>query len=152
MDQAVTARPIHILLVEDNTADIRLTQEALKDAKVFNHLSIVQDGEQALDFLFKRGQYTQVSTPDLILLDLNLPRIDGREVLQEIKRQDKLLRIPVVVLTTSGADEDILRSYNLHANCYVTKPVEFDQFMQIIHSIESFWLSIVKLPPEDDAN
>jgi chemotaxis family two-component system response regulator Rcp1 len=141
-------RPIEILLVEDNPADVRLTQEALRENKVHNHLHVVQDGVAALAFLRRAGAYTQVPRPDLILLDLNLPRKDGRELLAEIKADPDLKRIPVVILTTSRAEQDILRTYDLHANCYVTKPVELDQFIEVVKSIEGFWLTIVKLPPQ----
>jgi chemotaxis family two-component system response regulator Rcp1 len=139
---------IEILLVEDNPADVRLTKEALKEAKVRNNLHVVEDGVEAMKFLFQEDKYTNSARPDLILLDLNLPKKDGREVLEEIKQDDNLKRIPVVVLTTSQAEEDILRTYNLHANCYVTKPVDLDQFITIVKSIEDFWLTIVKLPNE----
>jgi CheY-like chemotaxis protein len=139
-------RPIDILLVEDNPADVRLTREALKEAKVLNTLHVVEDGMAALEFLRKRDQYAGSPAPDLILLDLNLPRKDGREVLAEIKQDENLKRIPVVVLTTSRADEDIVRSYNLHANAYVTKPVDLKQFLDVIRAIEEFWLAVVTLP------
>jgi chemotaxis family two-component system response regulator Rcp1 len=139
---------IEILLVEDNPGDARLTIEALKEGRVLNHVSVVGDGEEALLFLRKEGQYSKAPRPDLILLDLNMPKKDGREVLAEIKADPKLKRIPVVVLTTSKADEDILQTYNLHANCYISKPVDLDQFLKIIKTIESFWLNIVRLPKE----
>ena len=139
---------IDILLVEDNPADVRLTREALKEAKISNQLHVAEDGVIAMEFLRQQGKFADAPRPHLILLDLNLPRKDGREVLMEIKDDDRLKRIPVVVLTTSSAEEDILRSYNLHANCYVTKPVELDQFITIVKSIEDFWLTIVRLPPE----
>jgi len=139
---------IDILLVEDNPGDVRLTQEALKEAKVRNNLHVVEDGVDAMAFLKREGEYASAPLPDLILLDLNLPRKDGREVLEEIKQDDRLKRIPVVVLTTSQAEEDILRTYNLHANCYVNKPVDLDEFIKIVKSIEDFWLTIVKLPTE----
>jgi chemotaxis family two-component system response regulator Rcp1 len=139
---------IDILLVEDNPGDVRLTEEALKEAKVRNRLFVVDDGVAAMDFLRRAGKFTDAPRPDLILLDLNLPRKDGREVLEEIKQDSSLMRIPVVVLTTSRAEEDILRTYNLHANCYVTKPVDLDQFITIVKSIEDFWLTIVRLPTE----
>ena len=142
------ARPIEILLVEDNLGDARLTQEALREAKVRNRLSHVRDGVEALAFLRREGACAEAPRPDLILLDLNLPRKDGREVLAEIKQDDALRRIPVVVLTVSKADEDILRAYNLNANCYITKPVDLDQFIKVVRSIENFWLAIVKLPNE----
>jgi chemotaxis family two-component system response regulator Rcp1 len=139
-------KPIEILLVEDNPGDVDLTKEALERAKVANRLQVVEDGAEALDFLFRRGPYAAASRPDIILLDLNLPRKDGREVLAEIKADPELADIPVVVLTTSQADEDIIRAYRLHANCYITKPVDFNQFLRIIETIEEFWLTIVKLP------
>ena|SRR5437867_5607052 len=141
-----SGRPIEILLVEDNPGDVRLTIEALKEGKIRNYMSVVGDGEQALDFLHRRGEFADAPRPDVILLDLNLPRKDGREVLAEIKEDPDLKRIPVVVLTTSKAEEDILRTYNLHANCYITKPVDLDQFINVIRSIESFWFSVVSLP------
>jgi chemotaxis family two-component system response regulator Rcp1 len=138
--------PIEILLVEDSPGDVRLTKEALKDGKVANHLHVVEDGEEALLFLRQRGKFLGAVRPDLILLDLNLPKKDGREVLREIKTDEGLKRIPVVILTTSSAEEDIFRTYNDYANCYVTKPMGFDQFINAVRSIEDFWLSIVKLP------
>jgi two-component system, chemotaxis family, response regulator Rcp1 len=141
-------RPIEILLVEDNPGDVRLTQEALKDAKVVNTLHVVEDGVAAMDFLAQRGRYQQAPRPSLVLLDLNLPRKNGREVLAEIKQDPSLRTIPVVILTTSQAEEDVLRAYSLHANCYITKPVDFGQFTKIIRSIEDFWLTIVTLPPK----
>lgn len=141
-------RPVEILLVEDNSADVRLTREALKEAKVSNNLAVVDDGEKAMAYLRRENGYEDASVPDLILLDLNLPRKDGREVLADIKADPRLRQIPVVVLTTSAAEEDILRSYDLHANCYVTKPVQFEQFVTIVKSIEDFWLTIVTLPGE----
>ena len=140
--------PIEILLVEDNTGDARLAREALRDAKVANHLSWVADGVEALAFLRRQDSYLTAPRPDLILLDLNLPRKDGREVLSEIKADEKLKRIPVVILTTSQAEEDILKAYHLNANCYITKPVDLDQFIKVVKTIEDFWLTIVKLPPE----
>lgn len=148
MSQDLTFRPVEILLVEDNPADVRLTQEALKETKVLNNLSVVADGEQALDYLNRRGPYADAARPDLILLDLNLPKKDGREVLADIKADERLRRIPVVILTTSEAEQDILRTYNLYANCYITKPVDLDQFITVVKSVENFWLSIVKLPTE----
>jgi len=147
MNGEAMARPVEILLVEDSPGDVRLTMEALKEGKLSNELHVVEDGIEALAFLRKEGKYTQAPHPDLILLDLNLPKKDGREVLAEIKEDPDLKRIPVVVLTTSKAEEDILRTYDLHANCYVTKPVELEQFMTIVKYIEEFWLTIVKLPP-----
>ncbi len=142
----IETRPIEILLVEDNPSDVRLTVEALKEAKVRNNLHIVTDGEEAMDSLYRRGKYKNATHPDLILLDLNLPKKDGREILAEIKKDTALKRIPIVILTTSSAEEDILRAYDLHANCYITKPVDFDQFMKVVQSIENFWLTIVCLP------
>jgi CheY-like chemotaxis protein len=139
-------RSIEILLVEDNPGDVDLTKEALLDAKVRNRLHVVDDGAKALDFLFQKGIYSEVPRPDIILLDLNLPKKDGRQVLSEIKAEPLLKDIPVVILTTSQADEDILRSYQLHANCYITKPVDFKQFLKVVKSIEEFWLTVVKLP------
>lgn len=138
---------IEILLVEDNPGDVRLTREALKDAKVVNTLHVVEDGVAALDYLYRRGEYHAALLPHLVLLDLNLPRKNGREVLAEIKSDDQLRRIPVVILTTSQAEEDVLRAYNLHANCYITKPVDFTQFTKIVKTIEDFWLTVVTLPP-----
>ncbi len=140
--------PVEILLVEDNPGDVRLTQEALKESKMLNTLSVASDGIEALEFLHRQGKFANANRPDLILLDLNLPRKDGREVLDEIKSDDELKRIPVVVLTTSKAEEDIIRMYTRYANCYITKPIDFDQFILVIKSIEEFWLSIVKLPPK----
>lgn len=141
-------RPIEILLVEDNPGDVRLTQEVLKDGKIRNNLSVVQDGEKALSFLYKVEAHINAPHPDLILLDLNLPRKDGREVLEAVKSDKKLRRIPVVILTTSQAEEDILGAYDLHANCYIPKPIDLDQFIQVIKAIEEFWLTLVKLPPQ----
>jgi len=142
----LSSRPIEILLVEDNPGDVRLTQEVLKEGKVHNKLSIVENGVEALSFLRKEENYENSPTPDLILLDLNLPKKDGREVLVDIKNDDELKRIPVVVLTTSQAEEDVLKVYDLNANCYVSKPVDLGQFIDVVKSIEDFWLSIVKLP------
>jgi CheY-like chemotaxis protein len=141
-------RPIEILLVEDNPGDVRLTIEALKEGKVRNNLSVAKDGVEALTFLRQQGAFASAARPDLILLDLNLPRKDGREVLAEIKEDPSLRRIPVVVLTTSKAEEDILRTYDLHANCYITKPVDLEQFISVVRSIDDFWLSVVRLPPK----
>lgn len=141
-------RPIDILLVEDNPGDVRLIREALRDGKLLNQLSTVEDGQQAMAFLRKQGSYAQASQPDLILLDLNLPRKDGREVLAEIKADPDLKRIPVVIVTSSQAEEDILRTYNLYANCYITKPVDLAKFVAVVKSVEDFWVSIVKLPPK----
>ena len=145
-DRTKAAAPIEILLVEDNPADVRLTREALKEGKVYNNLHSAKDGVEALEFLRRKGRHSGVPRPDIILLDLNLPKKDGREVLEEIKNDDKLKRIPVVILTTSKAEEDVLRSYNLHANCYVTKPVDLEQFIRVVKSIDSFWLTVVTLP------
>ena len=140
------ADPIRILLVEDSPGDVRLTIEALKDGKVRNELSIVGDGVEALAFLKGEGNYAGAPRPDLILLDLNLPRMDGRELLTVIKQDEKLKRIPVVVLTTSEAEADVLKVYDLNANCYITKPVDLDKFISVIKAVEDFWLTIVKLP------
>jgi two-component system, chemotaxis family, response regulator Rcp1 len=139
-------KAVEILLVEDNPGDVRLTREALKDGKFHNNLNVVQDGVEALLFLRKEGVFRDAPTPDIILLDLNLPRKSGREVLKEIKQDEELRRIPIVVLTTSADENDILASYELHANCYITKPVDLNQFMTIVQNIENFWFSIVKLP------
>lgn len=144
----MNGREVEILLVEDNLADARLTQEAMREAKVRNRLWHVTDGVEAMAFLQQQGPYAQAPRPDLILLDLNLPRKDGRQLLAELKADDRFRRIPVVVLTSSAAEEDILRAYNLAANCYVTKPVDLDQFLKVIRAIEEFWLQIVKLPTE----
>jgi len=143
------AEPIEILLVEDSPSDVDLTREALEDTKVHNNLSVVGDGVEAIAFLKREGQYANAPHPDLILLDLNLPKMGGREVLAEIKNDPNLRRIPVVVLTTSAAEQDIVESYNLHANCYVKKPVDLDAFIQVVRSIDNFWLAIVKLPPTE---
>ena len=139
-------RPIEVLLVEDDAGDVLMTQEAFQDARVANSLSVVSDGSEALQFLRQEGEYANASRPDLILLDLNLPRVDGREVLTAIKQDAALGSIPVVVLTTSEAEEDILRSYSLHANAYVTKPVDFDRFLEVVKQIDDFFVSVVKLP------
>ncbi len=148
MSVQTTPRPVEILLVEDNPGDVRLMMEALKEGKVLNNLSVAEDGAEALAFLRREGEYAQATRPDLILLDLNLPKKDGRGVLAEIKQDPNLKRIPVVVLTTSKAEQDILKSYELHANCYITKPVDLDQFITVVKSIENFWLTVVKLPQE----
>jgi CheY-like chemotaxis protein len=139
--------PIEVLLVEDDPGDVLMTQEAFEEHKVRNRLTVVADGAEALAYLRREGAYADAIRPDLILLDLNLPRVDGREVLQVIKEDPDLRRIPVVVLTTSQADEDILRSYSLHANAYVTKPVDFDSFIAVVRQIDEFFVSVVKLPP-----
>jgi chemotaxis family two-component system response regulator Rcp1 len=137
---------VEILLVEDNPGDVRLTQEVLREGRIRNTLNVVGDGVEALDFLHRRGAYADAHPQDLILLDLNLPRMNGQEVLAEIKRDPALKHIPVVVLTTSSAEQDVLSAYDLHANCYITKPVDLDQFVRVVQSIEDFWLSIVRLP------
>jgi chemotaxis family two-component system response regulator Rcp1 len=147
VEPSTVSHPIDILLVEDNPGDVRLTIEALKEDKLQNNLHVVKDGIEAIAFLRQEGEYAGMPRPDLILLDLNLPKKDGREVLEEIKADERLKRIPVVILTTSQAEEDILRTYDLHANCYITKPVNLDQFVRVVRSIEEFWLAIVKLPP-----
>jgi CheY-like chemotaxis protein len=141
-------RPIEILLVEDSPGDVRLTKEALKDSKVANTLTVAEDGVEAMALLRRKGKYSEAVRPDLILLDLNLPRKDGRQVLEELKADEALKSIPVIILTTSQADEDIIRTYNLHANCYINKPVDLDKFLHVVRTIEDFWLSIVKLPPQ----
>ena len=147
MNSDTAMRPIEILLVEASPADARLAVDALKDAKVGNQLHLVGDGVETMRFLRQEGQYADAPRPDLILLDLNLPRMDGREVLAEVKSDPGLRRIPIVILTVSKAEEDIVKSYDLHANCYITKPVDLDQFMNVVRQIEGFWLTIVKLPP-----
>jgi len=147
MNLQSTEKPIIILLVEDEPGDAYLTTEALKSAKILNRVHLVEDGVEAMAFLHREPPYADAPRPDLILLDLNLPRKDGRQVLAEIKNDPTLNVIPIVVLTTSNADEDILQSYNLRANCYVTKPVDLEQFMRVIKTMREFWLTIVKLPP-----
>ena len=147
-DSERSIKPVEILLVEDNPADVRLTIEALREGKMKNRLTVVQDGEEALAFLHRKGKHADAPRPDMVLLDLNLPRIDGREVLARMKSDPSLRRIPVVILTTSKAEEDILRTYDLHANCYVTKPMDLDQFIAVVKSIDDFWLTVVKLPGE----
>lgn len=139
---------VEILLVEDNEADARLTIEALKEGKVRNRMNVVRDGVEAMAYLKREGKHAGATRPDLILLDLNLPKMDGREVLAAVKNDEKLRRIPVVILTTSKAEEDIIRTYDLHANCYITKPVDLEQFIQVVKSIDNFWISIVQLPAE----
>jgi two-component system response regulator len=146
MNNGVRLKPIEILMVEDSPTDVLITEEALEQAKVRNHLHVVEDGVQAMAFLHQEDPYTQVPRPDLILLDLNLPRKDGREVLAEIKADERLKTIPVVILTTSRAEEDVLRAYGLHANCYISKPVDFTRFMEVVRAIESFWFTVVTLP------
>jgi CheY-like chemotaxis protein len=151
MANQTQTKQIEILLVEDNEGDVGLVEEVFQEAKIMNNLHVADDGEEAMLFLHKKGQFSGVPCPDIILLDLNLPKKDGREVLKEIKEDDNLKRIPVVVLTTSKAEEDILKSYDLHANSYITKPVDFDQFIKVIKSIENFWLDVVKLPSKDNS-
>ncbi len=140
-------RPVEILLVEDSPGDVRLTQENFRDSKIRNNLWVVNDGEEAMDFLRRQGKYVSAVRPNLIVLDLNLPKIDGHEVLAQIKADEELKRIPVVILTNSKAEEDVLRTYNLHANCYITKPLGLEQFTKVVQSIEDFWLTMVRLPP-----
>jgi chemotaxis family two-component system response regulator Rcp1 len=146
MNSALAGRAVEILLVEDNPADVRLTLEVFKDSRIANHISVVTDGEEALLYLRKKGKFADEPRPDLILLDLNLPKKDGREVLSEIKTDAELKTIPVIVLTTSDADQDVLKAYDSGVNSYITKPVDLDQFIRICHSIVDFWLMIVKLP------
>jgi two-component system, chemotaxis family, response regulator Rcp1 len=146
-ERPMQGQPIEILLVEDSPTDRLLAEEALREAKMANRVNVAVDGEQALQYLRRQGPHAKAVRPDLILLDLNLPKKDGREVLREIKQDPVLKVIPVVVLTTSRAEEDILKSYGLHANCYISKPVQFDEFKRIVLSIESFWFAVVKLPP-----
>jgi two-component system, chemotaxis family, response regulator Rcp1 len=146
MHNAADGKPIEILLVEDNPGDVRLAVEALRDGKVANRLHIVEDGVEAISFLRREGRYADVPRPDLILLDLNLPRKDGREVLAEIKQDADLKRIPVVILTSSAAEQDVVQAYNLYANCYIVKPIDLDQFLKVVRSIEDFWLIVATLP------
>ena len=143
-------RPVEILLVEDNPGDVRLTKEAIKEAKIINNLNVVEDGVEALAYLRKKGKFKDANRPDIIFLDLNLPKKNGREVLAEIKQDINLKQIPVVILTVSKAEEDIIKTYELHANCFITKPVDMDQFIKVVKSLENFWFSIVKLPPNKD--
>ena len=138
--------PIEILLVEDNPGDARLAMEALKECKLRNRIHLVEDGEEAMDFLLRNGRFEDAPRPDLVLLDLNLPKHDGSEVLSDIKNNPDLKQIPVVILTVSKAEEDIVRSYSAHANCFITKPIDFDQFLEVIKAVEHFWLSVVQLP------
>jgi chemotaxis family two-component system response regulator Rcp1 len=147
MKRPKAGKPVEILMVEDNPGDVRLTMEALRDAKVLNHMSVAADGVEAMAFLRREGKHAHAPRPDLILLDLNMPRKDGREVLAEIKADPDLRRIPVVILTMSTAEKDILESYDLHANCYIAKPVDLDQFLGVVQSIGEFWLATVRLPP-----
>lgn len=145
-------RPVNILIVEDNPGDVELVLEALESGKVHNSISVVRDGEAALDFLYRRDPHTNAERPDLIFLDLNLPKKDGREVLSTVKEDTILRRIPVVVMTTSAAEEDVLRSYDLHANCYITKPLDIKKFFEVVRTIESFWMSVVVLPEEENGS
>ena len=147
---ATLLQPIEILLVEDNPGDVRLTQEAFKDGRMRVNLNVVYDGEAALAYLRRQGLYASAERPDIILLDLNLPKVSGYDVLAAIKTDESLTRIPVVVLTTSQSESDIVRTYNLHANCYITKPVDLDKFIGVVRSIENFWLTVVKLPPDGE--
>ena len=147
MTEEIDMRPVEILLVEDNAGDVELAREALRECKLRNNLHAVGDGVEASAFLHRRGSYASRPRPDLIILDLNLPKRDGRDLLREIKEDETLKRIPVVILTSSAAEEDIIRSYSLHANCYVTKPLGLEQFLKVVRSIEDFWFTIVKLPP-----
>jgi two-component system, chemotaxis family, response regulator Rcp1 len=144
----VNGNPIEILLVEDNLGDIRLTTEAFKEGRLLNNITVMRDGVEALLYLRSQGKYSDAKRPDLILLDLNLPKKDGRAVLADIKADQDLMHIPVIILTTSEAEQDILRSYQLHANCYITKPVDMEQFMKVIRYVEGYWFSIVRLPPK----
>ena len=148
MPSEIGVRPIEILMVDDSPGDVRLAKEALKDSKLESNISVVEDGVEAMDFLYKRGNYTEAIRPDLILLDLNMPRKDGREVLAEIKSDENLRRIPIVILTISSDEADILKTYDKHANCYIVKPIDLNLFLDVVKAIENFWLSIVKLPPE----
>lgn len=147
MPESVPSQPIEVLLVEDDPGDVLMTQEAFADYKIANRLTVVTNGEDAIAYLRKQGRYAEVPTPDLVLLDLNLPRRDGREVLRDVKGDPELRRIPVVVLTTSEAEEDVLASYDLHANAYVRKPVDFDQFVTAVRAIDDFFITVVRLPP-----
>ncbi len=148
MTDSINVSPIEILLVEDSPADVRLTQEALKEEKIHNNLNVVNDGVEAMAYLRRQGKYAKAVRPDLVLLDLNLPKKDGREVLKEIKSDKELKMIPVVILTISKAEEDVIKTYNLHANCYIAKPIDLNQFSKVVKSIQDFWLTIVKLPPK----
>jgi CheY-like chemotaxis protein len=141
---------VEILLVEDNPADVRLVREALKESKILNNLSVVEDGVEAMDFLRKKGKYASAPRPNLVLIELNLPRKNGREVLAEVKSDEKLKRIPVVIMTVSDDEKDIMLTYNSHANCYIKKPLNFDQFNKMVHTIENFWFTIVCLPSDED--
>ncbi len=150
MKHFTEARPVEILLIEDNEGDILLTLEAFKESKITNNFNICRDGEEALSYLSKQGDFINATTPDIILLDLNLPKIDGKQVLEKIKNNEKSRLIPVVVLTSSKAERDIMQSYELHANSYIVKPVDFDQFTEIVETIDNFWFSIVVLPNDTD--
>jgi len=145
----MNSKPIEILLVEDNPGDARLTLEAFREGRVLNNLTVINDGAEALLYLRRQGRHSAAGRPDMVLLDLNLPKKDGREVLAEIKADELLRSIPVIVLTTSTADEDVARAYGSHANCFITKPVELENFLRVVHSIERFWLSLVKFPPSE---
>lgn len=140
------SKPVHILLVEDNVGDVLLTKEAFKGSKINNHIDVAEDGEKAMAMLRNEGEYSDYQLPDLILLDLNMPKKDGREVLEEIKSDDKLKSIPVAIMTSSKAEADVVKTYNLHANCYIVKPITLDQFVEVVNSIENFWFSVVVLP------
>lgn len=146
MEKKFMGRPVEFLLAEDNPGDVRLTKEALRESKISNNLNVVPDGVEAMAFLRREGKYAAAPRPDVILLDLNLPKKDGREVLAEVKADPSLRLIPVVIITSSEAEQDVLKTYELHANCYVTKPVDLEQFIKVIQSIETFWLTIVTLP------
>lgn len=148
MGRTVKGVPVEILLADDSPGDVRLAQEAIKESKLLNNLSVVRDGVEAMAFLRQEGKYKDAPRPDLILLDLNMPRKDGREVLAEIKQDPDLKRIPVVILTVSKSEEDVLKAYNLYANCYITKPMDMEQFTKIVKSIDDFWFTIVTLPPD----
>lgn len=148
MNATVDPKMIDILLVEDTLSDVRLVQEVLKDVKIRNKLYVVNDGVEAMEFLRRQGKYATAPRPDVVLLDLNMPRMGGREVLKEVKEDEDLKRIPVIILTVSTAEADILRSYNLHANCYLTKPVDMDEFVKMVQTLQDFWFVIVKLPPK----
>jgi two-component system, chemotaxis family, response regulator Rcp1 len=141
------ATPIEILLVEDNPGDVRLTREALRDARIINNVTVARDGVEALAIVRKEGEHARAPAPDLILLDLNLPRVSGLEVLRQLKSSDIVKRIPIVVLTSSKAEADIVKTYDLHANCFITKPIDLEQFVDVVRSIEDFWFTVVKLPP-----
>jgi CheY-like chemotaxis protein len=145
-DAILAMKPADVLLVEDNPSDVRLTREAMKEGRVLTNLHVVGDGQAAIDFLQRKGQYANAPRPDLVLLDLNLPKKSGREVLAEIKNDPSLMTIPIVVLTTSKAEEDIVKTYQLHANCFITKPVDLDKFIAVVQQVENFWLQVVRLP------